>query len=150
MTREEAIRILDPKTTGEALAEIEYYHGFSGKTAAIQAVSDACEIAVAGLRCLQELESRFSVLESNTPLTVEELRQLEGEPVWVKIIDSTDFSDPKDAFDDYGLVRKSWVRMWDRERGDVVTVSHHFEEYGKTWLAYRNKPKEDSDVVQDR
>ena len=50
MTREEAIRILDPVTTGEALAEIEYYNGFAGKTAAVQAVSDACVLAVASLR----------------------------------------------------------------------------------------------------
>ena len=34
MTREEAIRILDPETTGEAISEIEYYGGFSGRTAA--------------------------------------------------------------------------------------------------------------------
>lgn len=45
MTIEEAIRLLDPETTGQAIAEIEYYHGFSGKTAAVQAISDACEIA---------------------------------------------------------------------------------------------------------
>ena len=50
MTGEEAIRILDPVTTGEALAEIEYYNGFTGKTAAVQAVSDACVLAVAALR----------------------------------------------------------------------------------------------------
>lgn len=50
MTREEAIRILDPETTEEALAEIEYYNGFNGKTAAVQAVSDACVLAVAALR----------------------------------------------------------------------------------------------------
>lgn len=50
MEREEAIRILDPETTGEALAEIEYYNGFTGKTAAVQAVSDACVLAVAALR----------------------------------------------------------------------------------------------------
>lgn len=50
MTREEAIRILDPETTVEALAEIEYYNGFSGKTAAVQAVTDACILAVADLR----------------------------------------------------------------------------------------------------
>ena len=54
MTREEAIRILDPETTGEALAEIEYYNGFSGKTAAVQAVSDACILAVAALREQEE------------------------------------------------------------------------------------------------
>ena len=46
MTLEEAIRLLDPETTGEAIAEIEYYNGFSGKTAAIQAITDACVIAV--------------------------------------------------------------------------------------------------------
>lgn len=50
MTREEAIRILDPETTGEALAEIEYYNGFNGRNAAVQAVSDACVLAVAALR----------------------------------------------------------------------------------------------------
>lgn len=50
MTGEEAIRILDPVTTGEALEEIEYYNGFNGKTAAVQAVSDACVLAVAALR----------------------------------------------------------------------------------------------------
>ena len=54
MTREEAIRILDPETTGEALAEIEYYNGFSGNTAAVQAVSDACILAISALREQEE------------------------------------------------------------------------------------------------
>ena len=45
MTIERAIRLLHPETTAEALAEIEYYHGFSGRTACVQAVSDACEFA---------------------------------------------------------------------------------------------------------
>lgn len=50
MTREESIKILDPETTAEALAEIEYYSGFSGQMAKIQAVNAACEIAVADMR----------------------------------------------------------------------------------------------------
>ena len=50
MTIEQAIRILDPETTVEALAEIEYYNGFSGQTAKVQACSEACEVAVAALR----------------------------------------------------------------------------------------------------
>ena len=53
MTKEEAIRLLDPETTGAAIEEIEYYNGFTGKTAAIQAIVDACEIAVECInRCL--------------------------------------------------------------------------------------------------
>ena len=65
MTREEAIRILDPVTTGEALAEIEYYNGFTGKTAAVQAVSDACVLAVAALR--EQEERRWIPVTARLP-----------------------------------------------------------------------------------
>lgn len=50
MKREEAIRILDPETSAEALAEIEYYACFRGKEAKIKAVEDACILAIASLR----------------------------------------------------------------------------------------------------
>ena len=50
MTRKEAIWILDPETTGEEISKIEYYGGFRGRTAAVQAVSDACILAVEALR----------------------------------------------------------------------------------------------------
>ena len=42
MTIEEACRLLDPATTAEELAKIEYYHGFSGK----KAIDEACTILV--------------------------------------------------------------------------------------------------------
>ena len=50
MNRSEAIRILDPNTTAEALAEIEYYNGFNGKAAMARAINEACVIAVADMR----------------------------------------------------------------------------------------------------
>ena len=46
MTIEEACRLLDPATTAEELAKIEYYHGFSGKKACIEAIDEACTILV--------------------------------------------------------------------------------------------------------
>ena len=46
MTIEEACRLLDPATTAEELAKIEYYHGFSGKKACIEALDEACTILV--------------------------------------------------------------------------------------------------------
>lgn len=46
MTIKEAIRILDPETTVEALAEYEYYGGFNGKAAMVEAVNEACKVAV--------------------------------------------------------------------------------------------------------
>lgn len=58
MTLEKAIRLLDPSTTMEAIAEIEYYAGFSGKTAAIQAIDDACEIACDAMREKLEREKQ--------------------------------------------------------------------------------------------
>ena len=45
MTYEEARRILDPETTIDALAEIEYYAGFGAEEARIKAVEDACMLA---------------------------------------------------------------------------------------------------------
>ena len=55
MTREEAIRILAPETTWEAISEIEYYGGFSGRKKAAQAVSDACVLAVEAIREQEQL-----------------------------------------------------------------------------------------------
>lgn len=54
MTREEAIRILDPETAEEALAEIAYYAGFRGEETVAKAVNDACILAVAALREQEE------------------------------------------------------------------------------------------------
>lgn len=80
MTREEAIRILDPETTVEALAEIEYYHGLNGATAKVNAVSDACILAVAALRELEEREET---------LTLDELQEkAENVPGWAEHLSS--------------------------------------------------------------
>lgn len=49
MTAAEAKRIIHPNTTAEALAEIEYYGGFSGKNAKVTAVDEACLVACAAL-----------------------------------------------------------------------------------------------------
>lgn len=56
MTREEAIRILDPETTAEALAEIAYYAGSWNDPSVKKAVNDACILAVAALRAQAQRE----------------------------------------------------------------------------------------------
>ena len=63
MTIERAIRLLHPETTAEALAEIEYYHGFSGRTACVQAVSDACEFACEIMRDYKETKDALAGME---------------------------------------------------------------------------------------
>ena len=49
MTSEQAIRLLHPDTTAEAIAKIEYKHGFRGKQAAINKINKACELACKAL-----------------------------------------------------------------------------------------------------
>lgn len=67
MNREEAIRILDMKTSAKALAEIEYYNGFSGREAVLKAVDDACVLAVAALREQEERESVWHNAKDSPP-----------------------------------------------------------------------------------
>jgi len=95
----------------------------------------AVAVAVPALRAQAEAER-------NDPLTLEELREMDGWPVWVKVLDHDAFADKADDFDGWGLVRKSWVRVWDGKRADLVHVDYHFEEYGKVWRAYRRKLEE--------
>lgn len=82
-----------------------------------------------------------TVPEQGSPLTLEELRLMDGCPVWVEVIDHSVFADKADDFDGWGLVRKSWVRVLDEKRADLVMVDYHFEDYGKEWQAYSQPPK---------
>lgn len=63
----------------------------------------------------------------NDPLTLEELREMEGEPVY--LIDKTD------------PVEEEWV-IWDSHWTENW-IETDAENYGKSWTAYRRKPEED-------
>ena len=67
------------------------------------------------------------------PLTLEELRQMDGQPVWIKA-------------DHYGIFADV-VNIRGRDKGDAFVgfkICYRLQEsgHGKTWTAYRNKPKE--------
>lgn len=69
----------------------------------------------------------------NDPLTLEELREMDGEPVWVQ----------SPGVPEYG----SWriVAGVDTEDGELTLFCHgdfNCRDYGKAWLAYRRKPEE--------
>ena len=100
MTKEEAIRILDPATTREALAEIEYYAGFNGHVAVMKAVEDACMM---GVEALQRQESIVKWLEKEKSLYVlAEDGYHKG--VWAGLKYAIDVM-TKYQFDDDGTVR---------------------------------------------
>lgn len=54
MTLEEACRLIDPATDLDALAEVEYYHGFNGKNAAAAALREASQMVVDFVRRMKQ------------------------------------------------------------------------------------------------
>ena len=75
--------------------------------------------------------------ELNTPLTPDELRKMDGEPVWVEFQDGSGGC--------WGLVHITVFTHIVFANGHFCTVGKPY--YGKTWLAYRQKPEEDDHGV---
>jgi len=66
----------------------------------------------------------------NAPLTLEELRKMDGEPVWVK---------RSNGIEQYYIAVSVGIGL-DLYRGGCGYEG--FADYGKTWLSYRRKPEE--------
>ena len=127
MTREEAIRILDPETTGEALAEIEYYGGFSGRAAVVQAVLDACVLAVEALR---EQEQRRWI-----PVTERLPDNKEHDWVLAQVVEDNGFMHIPKVME-YRQQRNDWFEEtygWLSEHNGAFTVTH--------WMPLPEPPK---------
>lgn len=76
----------------------------------------------------------------NKPLTLEELRQMDGEPVWVVTLDGTD--EPR-----WGIVtsaEKHGTYLLCALNGVATADYADFDSYNDTWVAYRHKPKEET------
>lgn len=89
-----------------------------------QATHENVEAVKMSLEALLEKAER----ENPAPLTLEELLQMEGEPVWVKHWHGGE-----------------WIIVyWDYVERIAYTrkACLHKHEYGEKWIAYRNKPKE--------
>ena len=68
----------------------------------------------------------------NDQLTLEELREMDGEPVWVVPLNDFDILPANylvNAYEEQIVVDKFGAYL-------------DFEDYGKTWLAYRRRPEE--------
>lgn len=69
---------------------------------------------------------------ANPPLTLEQLREMDGEPVWMT-----------DKGGNCGI----WALVTVHENAFVATAAYgtirHYSDYGKTWLAYAHKPEQE-------
>ena len=121
MTRREAINALDIVEHMESFS-ILYEPGEPMNQTTVGKLKEACRMAISALRAQQ-------AAEKNEPLTLEELREMIGEPVWVQ----------SPGIPEYG--------RWAIVEGvgeDSLFLRDDFtcREYGKIWLAYRRKPEE--------
>ena len=112
MTREEAIKVL--------------------RTESVEIGGNAVSVA----RWLTALDAAVKALEyvpdkdvgKNEPLTLDELRRMEGQPVY--IVENTEYWAIVNSFDQAGVYLLSYGNPDDYG---------YFGLYGKTWLAYRQK-----------
>lgn len=121
MTREEAARTLEVATVLlDSIPEADWY---------VIAASEACKI---GAEAIRELDAK----EKQKPLTIDELRQMDGEPVWCA-------SMLKDK-SEWAILRVVETRKgWYIGLSGAECAYGGKESYEETWLAYRNKPKEE-------
>ena len=80
----------------------------------------------------------------NEPLTLDELREMDGEPVWCKWL----------LPEDKAIEQGKWFIVISGDKAGLeikrpAEYGCHFckiDDYGKTWLAYRRPPEEDEDA----
>ena len=118
MTREEAIKVLRTES-------IE----LGGNAVSVCRFLEALDMAISALRQQEHFRDLTKKVE---PMTLDELRKMDGEPVWVQ----------SPGVPEYGR----WAIV--EGVGENCLFLHDdftCHEYGKTWLAYRQKPEEEDD-----
>ena len=79
----------------------------------------------------------------NEPLTLDELREMDGEPVWCKWL----------LPEDKAIEQGKWFIVISGDKAGLeikrpAEYGYHFckiDDYGKTWLAYRRPPERNED-----
>ena len=79
--------------------------------------------------------------QPNEPLTLEQLREMDGEPVWIKRLKGLSVCDTGWAVVD---VCPNQIRVW--WFGSEVEDEPSKKDYGETWLAYRRPPEGEEDT----
>lgn len=109
MDRKQAVTILKRKTT------------IPGDGYTWEQINEAIDMAIAALS------------PPNEPLTIEQLREMDGEPVWIVDVGPHKWYGPGWAIVDRDNCLVRTVKNWN---------AVFFEKYGERWLAYR-RPKEE-------
>ena len=90
----------------------------------------------------EKQDNQPTLTQPNEPLALEQLREMDGEPVWVKQLKGLSVCDTDWAVVEFRLepdVKHDKIRVWWPGSEDEDTPSE--DDYGKTWLAYRRPPE---------
>lgn len=89
-----------------------------------------CAINRAAAEMIEKLAAENESLRNppNSPLTLEELREMDGEPVWFS-------GNDLNCYEIFCGVSSDGIAQFHR-------LALPLSEYGKAWLAYRRKPEE--------
>ena len=95
------------------------------------------EAAKAWQGAMQLLYDMPTLTPPNEPLTLEQLREMNEEPVWVQNLEEPE--------------KSQWrLLYWDRGKYLVLqgisVRGYLLEEYGESWLAYRRPPEGEKDT----
>ncbi len=96
------------------------------------------EAIIVAITALREKAER----EDPKPLTIEELRQMDGEPVWVANLRTPDQSEYCVIFFDTESYKIYGDKFGTAAIPGIENTWYPFKTYEKEWLAYRHKPKE--------
>lgn len=131
MTREDAIKVLtrEKDYVQQKIQEAVDGDGYVSPDGLIRADDyiEACTLAISTLRAQQETEK-------NEPLTLDELREMDGEPVYIVYL-----------YPGYGkyfhgcweIIERAGKWGWNGIHGEYFESN-----YESMWLAYRRKPEE--------
>ena len=88
----------------------------------------------------QIVDTQPTLTPQNEALTIEQLREMDGEPVWIKRLKGLSVCDTGWAVVD---VCPNQIRVW--WPGSEVGDKPSEKDYGKTWIAYRRPPERQED-----
>lgn len=120
--------------------EYMYYAEDHGTIACVEVVHETLVVDL--YRDYAEMPIKFcpvcgSPLSDPTPLTLEQLRGMDGEPVFTKTIGVVGSGRWElIVFDDH------WLYCKTAHEDYKITLIEFKNTYGKTWLAYTHKPKD--------
>ena len=126
------MRPIDADAMLEELKPVTFEEGYKSMP-----ISDVSKI-------MREWVSRQPTITSQAePLTFEQLRQMDGQPVWIKRLKDLSVCDTGWALIEVPLETNDKILVWwpGSEAGDAPSE----EDYGKTWVAYGRPPERQED-----